>query len=368
MLARGMQRILSAEGYEVVTSENGEAALLQLAMGDIDAIVTDVAMPRLGGVELLRAIRAQDHDLPVVMATGEPSIDSAAAAVEHGALKYLMKPISADELRSIVQKAVQMNRLARLRRETLATLNASGEGGGAYGLEENFNNAMESLWPTFQPIVRAENGELFGYEALLRTDEPALPSAPAVLDAAERLNALWQLGRIMRRRTALAMEGSDPSLQLFLNLHPRDLNDPDLLDRAAPHTGLAPRVVLEVTERAPLDNMGDTRGLISRLREAGFRIAIDDLGAGYSGLTSFVQLEPEFVKLDMSLVRGVDSNRVKQRLIRSITDVCRDMGLLVVAEGIESRAERDTLVDLRCDLLQGYLLGRPHRDLRPPLW
>ncbi len=368
LLARGMQRILAAEGYDVITSENGEAALSLVALGNIDAIVTDVAMPRLGGVELLQAIRAQDRDLPVVMATGEPSIDSAAAAVEHGALKYLMKPVSAEELKSIVQKAVQMNHLARLRRETLDTLNASGEGVGRFGLEENFNSAMQSLWPTFQPIVRADNGSLFGYEALLRTNEPALPSAPAVLDAAERLNALWQLGRIMRERTARAMVGADPNLHLFLNLHPRDLTDPDLLDSRAPHTGLAPRVVLEVTERAPLDQMGDTRGLISRLREAGFRIAIDDLGAGYSGLTSFVQLEPEFVKLDMSLIRGVDTNHVKRRLIRSITEVCRDMGLLVVAEGIESRAERDTLIDLRCDLLQGFLLGRPHRELLPPLW
>lgn len=368
LLARGMKRVLVAEGYDVITCHNGEEAMRHVATGKLDTIITDVAMPRMTGVGLLRAIREYDRDLPVIMATGEPSIDSAAAAVEHGALKYLMKPVSPEELTRTVQKAIQMNRLARLRRETLATLNAYGEGVGGYGLEENFNKAVASLWPTFQPIVRADDGELFGYEALLRTDEPALPTAPAMLDAAERLDALWHLGRTMRARAAKAMACSDPHLQLFLNLHPRDLTDPQLLDSASPHCSLARRVVLEVTERAPLQNISDAARLVASLREAGFRIAIDDLGAGYSGLTTFVQLEPEFVKLDMSLIRGVDCSRVKRRLIRSITDVCRDMGLLVVAEGVETEDERDTLIELRCDLLQGYLFGRPQPELLPSSW
>jgi EAL domain-containing protein (putative c-di-GMP-specific phosphodiesterase class I) len=81
-----------------------------------------------------------------------------------------------------------------------------------------------------------------------------------------------------------------------------------------------------------------------------------------------VQLEPEFVKLDMALIRDVDENRVKQRLVRSITDVCRDMGLLVVAEGIETAQERDVVIELGCDLLQGYRFGRPQRELRAPTW
>jgi EAL domain-containing protein (putative c-di-GMP-specific phosphodiesterase class I) len=368
LVLRCMKRILTAEGYDVVTCNDGAEALAQMANRNVDAIVTDVAMPRIGGVELLRAIRAHDKDIPVVMATGAPSIDSAAAAVEYGAFKYLMKPVSAEELRNTVQKAVQMKQLALLRQETLDALAANGGTDAFSGLEEHFSKAMQSLWPTFQPIIRAKDGSLFGYEALLRTDEPTLPSAPAVLDAAERLDALWVLGRMMRARAANIMLDSDPDLHLFLNLHPRDLADPELLNTAAPHCSLASRVVLEVTERAPLEGLGDTRGFITRLREAGFRIAIDDLGAGYSGLTSFVQLEPEFVKLDMSLIRGVESNHVKQRLIRSISEVCRDMGLQVVAEGIETAEERDAIVDLGCDLLQGFRFGRPDAQLLQPTW
>ncbi len=105
--------------------------------------------------------------------------------------------------------------------------------------------------------------------------------------------------------------------------------------------------------------MPDLRERIKALRALGYRLAIDDLGAGYAGLTSFTALEPDVVKLDMALVRRCDSEPMKQQLIRSMTSLCRELGALVVAEGIETPAERDTVAGLGCDLLQGYLLGRP---------
>jgi EAL domain-containing protein (putative c-di-GMP-specific phosphodiesterase class I) len=100
----------------------------------------------------------------------------------------------------------------------------------------------------------------------------------------------------------------------------------------------------------------------------GFRIAIDDLGAGYAGLTSFATLEPEFVKLDMSLVRDVDRNPTKEKLIRSMTSLCKDLGMMVVAEGVETLAEREVLERLGCDLLQGYLLAKPGKPFPAFSW
>jgi EAL domain-containing protein (putative c-di-GMP-specific phosphodiesterase class I) len=89
---------------------------------------------------------------------------------------------------------------------------------------------------------------------------------------------------------------------------------------------------------------------------------VDDLGAGYAGLTSFAALEPDVVKLDMALVRGVDREPIKHRLVGSMTRLCRDLGILVVAEGVETSAEKEALQELGCDLLQGYLFGRPGRE------
>jgi EAL domain-containing protein (putative c-di-GMP-specific phosphodiesterase class I) len=107
---------------------------------------------------------------------------------------------------------------------------------------------------------------------------------------------------------------------------------------------------------------------VAELRALGFRIAIDDLGAGYAGLTSFAVLEPEIVKLDMSLVRDVHKHPTKQKLIRSMTALCKDMGMTVVAEGIENVEERDAVIDLGCDLLQGYLFAKPGRAFPEFAW
>jgi EAL domain-containing protein (putative c-di-GMP-specific phosphodiesterase class I) len=95
---------------------------------------------------------------------------------------------------------------------------------------------------------------------------------------------------------------------------------------------------------------------------------VDDLGAGYAGLSSFSQLEPDIAKIDMSLVRGIDSDARKQSIVRSMTRLCDELGTLVVVEGVETTAERDTLVDLGCDLLQGFLFAKPERGFRLPVW
>jgi EAL domain-containing protein (putative c-di-GMP-specific phosphodiesterase class I) len=153
-----------------------------------------------------------------------------------------------------------------------------------------------------------------------------------------------------------------------VNLHVTDLLDPELLSPYSPLAKIAPQVVLEITERSSLDRVPDVRSRIAALRDIGYRIAVDDLGAGYAGLTSFALLEPDFVKLDMSLVRGIDSNVTKQKVVRSMTSLCREMGMKVVAEGVETPPECDTLVALDCDLLQGFLFAKPGRPFPEVQW
>jgi EAL domain-containing protein (putative c-di-GMP-specific phosphodiesterase class I) len=184
-----------------------------------------------------------------------------------------------------------------------------------------------------------------------------------VLDAATELGRLYQLGRRIRALGARAMADRTDDLVLFVNLHPDELADAELVADSSPLAPLARRVVLEVTERASLRSSSALEARFARLRELGFRLAIDDIGAGYSGLTSFADLIPEIVKVDMSLVRDVHLSRVKQRTIRSLCALAHEVGSLVVGEGVESEAERDCLRDLGCDLLQGYLFGRPSRQL-----
>jgi EAL domain-containing protein (putative c-di-GMP-specific phosphodiesterase class I) len=296
--------------------------------------------------------------------TGAPAVETAAEAIDYGAFKYLVKPIDLETLRSTVERAAQFYRLARMKRQAIELLGT----GSDHELERDFERALSSLWMAFQPIVRSSDRTVFGYEALLRSDEPSLPGPANVINAAERLHQLFRLGRTIRHSAAEQILKAAGAENLFVNLHPQDLMDPELLDETSPLVSIANRVVLEVTERASLGDLDNVRSTVAELRERGFRIAIDDLGAGYAGLTSFALLEPEIVKVDMTLVRDIDQSPVKQKLVGSMAGLCRDMGLLIVSEGVETIAEHETLMELGCDLFQGYLFARPGRGLPEPTW
>src|SRR5207249_3176222 len=127
---------------------------------------------------------------------------------------------------------------------------------------------------------------------------------------------------------------------VYVNLHPRDLDDRALYAASEPLSKVASRCILEVSERASLDLVKDARARISDLRAMGYRIAMDDLGAGHAGLATFAHLEPDVVKLDMALVRGADKEPLRRKLIRSISDLCKELKMLVITEGVETVAER----------------------------
>ena len=235
-------------------------------------------------------------------------------------------------------------------------------------LEEKLNRCLAGLTMHFQPIVHASNRGRFAYEALLRSTDKSLPHPGAILDAAERLERITTLGRAVRANCAKVIADSPPARGIvFINLHLLDLFDKQLTSPFAPLSRVANRVVLEITERTSLEGQIDLRYRVAELRELGFRIAIDDLGGGHARMGTFTPLDTDFVKLDMSLVRDVDKHPMKQRLIKSITDLCREQGTKIIGEGVETEAEAKVLVDLGCDLLQGYLIARPAVPFCDPL-
>jgi EAL domain-containing protein (putative c-di-GMP-specific phosphodiesterase class I) len=355
-----LARMLERAGFDVTTAADGDTAARIAKAERFDAVVADVCMPGQGGVDLLRELREHDLDLPVILLTGAPALDSAIAAVDLGAFTYLVKPVESARVIDVVHKACRLRELAELKREALALQRSAALGSSdKLALQGEFGRAMESLWMAYQPIVRANDGSPYGFEALLRTRETSLPHPGAVIDAARRLGRMHDLGRAVRQAAAAPWLSRSDRGHLFVNLHATDLDDEALLSDESPLAAIAERVVLEITERMSLDEVSDVPRKVGRLRELGYRIAIDDLGAGYSGLTSFALLEPEVAKLDMSLVQGVHASATKRRIVRSVRELCNELGILVVAEGIESDDDRRVLVDLGCDLLQGYLLGRP---------
>ena len=366
---RGFARVLRARGHEVTTASRGTEAMAKLSAGHFDVLVSDIAMPDMDGIQLLREVRRRDLLVPVILATGQPAVKTAAEAVEMGAFQYLIKPIRKDSLCQVVEHAVRMHRMARTKQEASELLGKSAAlGGDRAGLEASFDRTVESLWMAYQPIVDVRTRTLYAYESLLRSNEPALPHPGSVLDAAERLERLDVLGRAIRSKSASEVAKSPQVPRLFVNLHVRDLLDPDLVNPDAPLSKIAKRVVLEITERSSLEDVRDARTRVAALREMGFRIAVDDMGAGYAGLSSFALLEPEVVKLDMSLIRDVHKNATKSKVVRSMIELSRGMGIEVVAEGVETADERDTLIELGCDLLQGYLFAKPGKPFPNVDW
>lgn len=355
------QRLVERAGFEVCTAENGEAALAALQRDPpFDAVLSDIEMPRMGGVALLREIRRRDAELPVIFLTGAPTLTTAIDAVEHGVLRYLQKPVDRVELVMLLDRAVNLRRLAMLEHQAMALL-AEQERRIVDELQvrEVFEHALTVLWLAAQPIVSLREQKIVAYEALLRTHEETIDGPERFLALAARVQGGVPLGRAVRAQAALLSARLGDELDLWVNLDMADLLDPMLYSPSAPLSLRAPHIVLELTERAPLDGIAGLADRIGKLRALGFRLAIDDLGAGYSGLSSLAQLDAEVAKIDMSLVRDIDSDPRKAKLVGALTKTCRALGQRVVVEGVETAAERDCLGELGCDLMQGFFFGYP---------
>jgi EAL domain-containing protein (putative c-di-GMP-specific phosphodiesterase class I) len=267
-----------------------------------------------------------------------------------------------------VQRAVALHGLARLKRKALELMgNDDKLLGDTAALTVHFERALASLWMAYQPIVSLQERRVYAYEALVRSDDASLSRPDLLLDAAERLGRLHELGRRIRAAVTRGIDAAPAGTLLFVNLRSEDLEDDELSAGCSPLSSVAGRVILEVTERNSIEGVRNLPDRIAALRRLGFGIAVDDLGAGYAGLSTLAQLQPDVVKLDMSLVRDIDCNSTKREIVTSMTRLCRQLGMRVVSEGVETERERDVLVAADCDLLQGYLFARPQRGFSEPL-
>jgi len=355
----GMLRTaLRRHGFQTSEASEGRAALDLIRKQPFDAIVSDINMPCCAGLDFLRSVREIDLDVPVIIMTAQPTIASSAKAVEYGAFSYLVKPIMPAALREVIERAVRQHEIARAKRKALARHGIDDKWlGDRVLVESRFAMALEQLWIAYQPIISWRDRRAYAYEALVRSAEPTLSSPGLLLEAAERLGKLPELGRRIRRHVAEMTPPEDA--KLFVKLHASDLSDDELYSSTSVLAPMAKCVVLEISERASLDTMRDLPSRMRDLKGMGFQIAIDDLGTGYAGLSALTQLEPHIVKLDMSLVRHVDVESKKQNIIKRLLEMCNDLEICFVAEGVETVGERDALIALGCDKLQGYLFAHP---------
>ena len=225
----------------------------------------------------------------------------------------------------------------------------------------------------YQPIVDIKSQRVMGFEALTRVGSGRFETIEMLFKAAEANDVLWSLERLCRRKALEALPPIDGDQLLFLNIEPDSIHDPqlsggeflDLLQEA----GLSPRqVVLELTEHSAVRDFVAFRRTLERFRSLGFRLAMDDVGSGYSGLQAIAEIAPDFIKADMHLVRGIHESSIKRELIDTIRRFTDSTGITLVAEGVECAEELEALVRVGVRCAQGYLFARPGSPPLEPDW
>lgn len=224
---------------------------------------------------------------------------------------------------------------------------------------------IEGIFPAFQPIVSWPTRSIVGWEALVRSVCAGFASAGAMLSLAERHNRIPEVGRAMRAAVARKLVTEDPGTPIYLNIHPDELGPHGVLSESDPLRSLAPRVVLELTERARLGQVSSLDRIVAELRGYGCRIALDDVGGGYGSLALMTLVTPDVCKLDVRSLRGERSPAVRRAMVRALREIASDLGAALIVQGVETEAERDELVSMGCELFEGFLFGRPRRSFGP---
>lgn len=216
----------------------------------------------------------------------------------------------------------------------------------------------------FQPIVNLNDFSIFGYEALLRIkDEAKVESPLLLLNISIKEGLIFEVERIVKESAIETMRKLGGDYKLFLNFEACVLEDFHktlaIFDKSGFSYG---RVVIELTERTAVTSFEKLQKSISFLRAKGFQFAIDDAGSGYASMESIAYLKPEYLKIDLSIVRDINSNYIKQDIVLSLSELAKRTGSILLAEGIEKEAEYKTLLKMGVHFGQGYFFAHPTKE------
>ena len=216
----------------------------------------------------------------------------------------------------------------------------------------------------YQPIVDLRTRKIFGYEALARSTSPSFDEPQQLFTAAVKERRCGELGRLLRM---MAVDGCT-GWPLFMNVNPNEFDEPYLVQPDDPIFWHDHSVYIEITESVPLSHFALCRSVLAEIRAKGVRLAIDDLGAGFSNLKYISDLEPDVVKVDRELIAGMRRGDRQYRLVQSVVRLCEEMGASVVAEGIETVDELAAACEAGAHYGQGFLLARPAFPLPTFVW
>ncbi len=348
-------------GYRTIFADGFSSFSRQFSR-NLDIVVLDLMMPEIDGIELIRFLAENNSKASLILMSGfDDSVLQAANDVASGyglnVLGRLTKPFEIEELENLLKKAGTKPHVALSGEDQIVT-------------EDELANAIHTkeLCVFYQPQVRFADRVLVGVEALVRWRHPVrgLLSPNLFVPVAENCGLIYDLTQFVIMSTlaqCAQWKMAGINLRASINLSARTLGRldiPEQLVTTAARLGLEPsQVVLEVTETSIMAGGSQSLDILTRLRMKGFGLSIDDFGTGVSSLQRLRNIPFTELKIDLGFVQKMGSERDSRAIVESIIDLGHKVGMIVVAEGVETQLQWDLLTDMGCDVAQGYLIGKP---------
>jgi len=376
VIRENILKLLKAEGFDVTGAENGAQGLNAAVSSLPDVILCDVMMPELDGYEVLVALRSHPvtATVPFVFLTGKADRSEVRQGMELGADDYLTKPFTKAELVGAISSRLKKQAALAQQQHNLRSQSNELLQEAADKLEQiktSLCGALEreEFQVYYQPQVNLQTGKIMSAEALVRWLHPekGLISPAEFIPAAEETGFIVQLGEWVLQTACRQMQvwqNAGFSLQqVAVNLSPRQFHQPNLSSRVAEilaEIGLAPSSLeLELTESLMVKDAESAIATLQQLKDLGVSISIDDFGTGYSSLSYLTQYPFDVLKIDRCFISNITDGCTNAAIVKAIIEMAHTLCLEVIAEGVETEAEKDFLWRYECDAMQGYLFSPP---------
>jgi EAL domain-containing protein (putative c-di-GMP-specific phosphodiesterase class I)/AmiR/NasT family two-component response regulator len=358
--AEALRGLLTGKGLERVYTETDSRKVQRLlAKHNPDLVLLALRMPNVDGFELLAQVRkfAAGAYLPVLVLSADTSTLARNRALVEGAQDFLTKPVDTTEVILRIANLLQTRELyAALRYLTSVQTQPGGERAEVLARIQGVLD-HRTLTPVFQPIQDLRTGATVGHEALSRFPDPTRGGPGRWFADAFHVGLGVELEWLAATSALTYFETAAPEMFLTMNMSAATVMH--LVEHELCPAGLWSRIVIELTEQVPVEDFPALQRALAPLRSLGARLSADDMGSGYSGFRHLLRLRPDIIKLDISLITGIDRNHEQQALTRALLTFAHEVGAQVIAEGIEEPAELSTLQDLGVPWGQGYLIGLP---------
>ncbi len=350
---------LQTRNYRISVAKDGKEALKK-ARGKPDLILLDILLPDISGYEVCHKLREDNvtRAVPIIILSGQDKPQDKIEGLYIGADDYITKPFDTEELFARIE--------AVLRRSQVFGRTRGQEKAKAINEIKRIIRE-DAIVPHFQPIFYLKPRKLLGFEVLSRPPENSyFANAENLFDTAFHTGMLFDVEMSAHKKALPLLRDYAQKNLVFLNVNPYIIQDEKFKNFTSFYKlYTSPRnIVLELSERTAIKDFTIFFQALKCFKQEGFNIAIDDIGSGYASLNSIVEIKPDFIKIDIHLVRNINQDPVRQDLIKALATFCKQAKVTAIAEGIEKEEELNALLDCGIAVGQGYLLGRPSAQIK----